>query len=195
MLERVDWRTDLHFDTRTTIDTLDYSGTALNRGSKVVIAVAGKPRRGLPAELAGDFTLPAGLANPHIVMPGVLALEAAPAQAARGVEDIELLKMVSAISSDHPLNRFPLVVVVDDSDFVARSMENFVWAVFTRANPAVDIYGVDAFTSCKHWGCRGALLIDARSKPHHAPVLEDVPEVEKRVDQLGVQGGPLHGII
>jgi 4-hydroxy-3-polyprenylbenzoate decarboxylase len=54
LLERVDWRTDLHFQTCTTIDTLDYSGTALNEGSKVVIAAVGAPRRRLPAQLPGD---------------------------------------------------------------------------------------------------------------------------------------------
>src|SRR5262249_13112433 len=37
LLERVDWTTDLHFQTRTTIDTLDYSGEGLNAGSKLVI--------------------------------------------------------------------------------------------------------------------------------------------------------------
>ncbi len=51
LLERVDWRTDLHFQTRTTIDTLDYSGTGLNEGSKVVIAAAGPMRRQLATRL------------------------------------------------------------------------------------------------------------------------------------------------
>ena len=41
LLARVDWRRDLHFQTRTTIDTLDYSGSGLNEGSKLVIAAAG----------------------------------------------------------------------------------------------------------------------------------------------------------
>ena len=41
MLERVDWTRDLHFQTCTTIDTLDYSGDAMNEGSK-----AGDRRRG-----------------------------------------------------------------------------------------------------------------------------------------------------
>ena len=41
LLERVDWRRDLHFQTPTTIDTLDYSGDGLNEGSKLVIAAAG----------------------------------------------------------------------------------------------------------------------------------------------------------
>jgi 4-hydroxy-3-polyprenylbenzoate decarboxylase len=87
------------------------------------------------------------------------------------------------------------VVVVDDAQFVSESLNNFLWAVFTRSNPAGDIYGIDEFTREKHWGCRGALIIDARIKPHHAPVLEEDPIVSKRVDALGAPGGPLHGII
>src|SRR5439155_8653402 len=50
LLERADWQTDLHFQTGTTIDTLDYSGTGFNEGSKLVIAAAGPPRRSLPSE-------------------------------------------------------------------------------------------------------------------------------------------------
>src|SRR5262249_58084630 len=47
LLERVDWRTDLHFQTCTTIDTLDYSGTRLNDGSKDLIAAA-RPQPAAP---------------------------------------------------------------------------------------------------------------------------------------------------
>jgi 4-hydroxy-3-polyprenylbenzoate decarboxylase len=38
-------------------------------------------------------------------------------------------------------------------------------------------------------------VIDARSKPHHAPPLERDPAVERRVDRLGERGASLHGII
>jgi 4-hydroxy-3-polyprenylbenzoate decarboxylase len=38
------------------------------------------------------------------------------------------------------------------------------------------------------------LVIDARSKPHHAPPLIEDPEVSRRVDALAALGGPLHGI-
>ena len=64
VLERVDWTTDLHFQTRTTIDTLDYSGHGLNQGSKVVIAAAGPRRRDLPAELPPALRLPDGFRRP-----------------------------------------------------------------------------------------------------------------------------------
>ena len=58
-------------------------------------------------------------------------------------------------------------VVVDDSEFAARQMKDFLWVVFTRSNPASDIHGIGSFTEQKHWGCRGSLVIDARIKPHH----------------------------
>src|SRR6476620_10430495 len=68
VLERVDWRTDLHFQTATTIDTLDYSaGEGLNAGSKLVVAVAGPRRRKLGTALPADFRLPPRLTAPRVV--------------------------------------------------------------------------------------------------------------------------------
>ena len=87
------------------------------------------------------------------------------------------------------------MVVVDDSQFASESLRNFLWVTFTRSNPASDVYGIGDFLVEKHWGCRGPLVIDARVKPHHAPVLEEDPEITRRVDALGAPGGPLHGII
>ncbi|MEE2935025.1 MAG: UbiD family decarboxylase, partial [Planctomycetota bacterium] len=58
LLQRTDWRRDVHFQTRTTIDTLDYSGAGLNKGSKVVIAARGKAKRELLTELPNDLSLP-----------------------------------------------------------------------------------------------------------------------------------------
>jgi 4-hydroxy-3-polyprenylbenzoate decarboxylase len=58
VLERIDLTRDLHFQTRTTIDTLDYSGTGLNEGSKVVIAAAGERRRELWSEPPAGFEQP-----------------------------------------------------------------------------------------------------------------------------------------
>ncbi len=209
VLERADWRRDLHFHTHTTIDTLDYSGAGLNAGSKVVIAAVGPKRFDLATELPSSLQLPDGFRNPRVVLPGILAVEGPPCpppsfdydqsvrprSASRDEVAGAMRRFCAAVGDDHPINRFRWVVVIDDSPFVAESLRNFLWATFTRANPADDIYGVDDFTSEKHWGCRGALLIDARIKPHHAPVLEEDPEITRRVDALGAPGGPLHGII
>jgi 4-hydroxy-3-polyprenylbenzoate decarboxylase len=207
VLRRADWETDLHFQTRTTIDTLDYSGTGLNAGSKLVIAAAGPPCRDLPAEVPRDLTCPDGFGRPRLCLPGVLALEGPAFQSSGGssgqspdepdvqAREPSIARLCGAIDLRHPLNAFPLVVLTEDSDFAARSLANFLWVTFTRSNPAADVHGIGAFTQQKHWGCRGTLVIDARLKPHHAPPLIEEPEVQRRVDRLGARGGPLHGII
>ncbi|MBI1347472.1 UbiD family decarboxylase [bacterium] len=190
LLERVDWTTDLHFQTRTTIDTLDYSGQGFNSGSKVVIAAAGPKRRDLPTELPRDFHLPDGFRHPQICLPGVLALEWE-----KALRDGDPWASLWTLPLDHALNQFPLIVLVDDSEFTARTLNNWLWVTFTRSNPATDIHGVGEFIEDKHWGCRGSLIIDARRKPHHAPPLIEDPAITRRVDQLASPGGPLHGII
>ncbi len=191
ILERVDWTRDLHFHTRTTIDTLDYSGTDINSGSKVVIAAAGEKKRELGTSLPTDFNLPEGFTNPKVIMPGVLVIEAR-----IKMQEPRTEQQIMALDSYLlPLKNFPLIILADDSDFTSKNLNNFLWVTFTRSNPSHDIYGVDSFTEHKHWGCRGSLIIDARIKPHHAPVLEKNAEIEKRVDALAAKGKSLYGII
>jgi 4-hydroxy-3-polyprenylbenzoate decarboxylase len=208
VLERFYPETDLHFQTRTTIDTLDYSaGMGLNAGSKVVIAVAGPRRRALATQIPPDLMLPDGFSNPSVVLPGVLAITG-PAYGTQpkttrieeGNQDIERLIFApegfeKAFNRKcFPLDGFPLLVVVDSSSFVCETLRNWLWVTFTRSDPASDIYGVGAFVTRKHWGCRGSLIIDARMKPYMAPPLEEDPAIAKKVDVLFARGGPLHGI-
>ena len=82
-----------------------------------------------------------------------------------------------------------------DSAFTVATLNNFLWVTFTRSNPSHDIYGTNSFYEFKHWGCRGPLIIDARIKPHHAPVLEEDPAVMRAVEKLAATGRCLHGII
>jgi 4-hydroxy-3-polyprenylbenzoate decarboxylase len=195
MLERADWTRDLHFITRTTMDTLDYSGISLNQGSKLVLAVAGAKKRELGNELPPGFSLPAGFSRPAIFAPGIIVIQGRPHKKGRDEHDPTLEKLAKFLEKSESLAKFPLIVVADDAEFTASSWQNFLWVTFTRSDPATDIYGVTAFTHCKHWGCRGSLIIDARLKTYHAPPLEDDPKIEKQVDALGAPGGPLHGII
>jgi 4-hydroxy-3-polyprenylbenzoate decarboxylase len=197
VLERADWRRDLHFQTCTNIDTLDYTGGALNEGSKVVIAAAGPALRTLPVAIDSRIALPKelGFKNPRVFLPGILVVEGPAYQAGSNGADRVADRFCGAYRRHDAINGFPLVVVVDDANFAARTLDNFLWTTFTRSNPAADIYGIEPFMVDKHWGCFGSLVIDARSKPHHAPPLLEDPEVTKRVNVLAARGGPLHGVI
>jgi len=193
VLQRIDLSRDLHFYTNTTIDTLDYSGSGLNSGSKVSVAVAGAVKRELWNELPAGFELPRPFEKYKMVMPGILAVEVP--KNIKSSDTPLIFEILDEHLSDKQLEGLPLMVLCNDADFTAQNLNNFVWVTFTRSNPSHDIYGINSFTENKHWGCKGSLIIDARIKPHHAPVLEKDPAVEKLVDRMGEKGGALYGII
>lgn len=194
VLERVDWRRDLHFQTRTTIDTLDYSGDGLNRGSKLAVAAAGEPKRTLARTLDDRLKLPGGFKQPVLALPGVVIISAPARQDAETGEQDALYLADYLEKTGYP-DDLALIVIAEDSEFTARHINNFLWVTFTRSNPSHDVYGVGSFTDHKHWGCSGPLIIDARLKPHHAPPLIESPEVSRRADRLFTKGGSLYGII
>jgi len=184
ILERIDLKRDLHFHTNTTIDTLDYSGTGLNTGSKIVFAAYGDVKRELGRSIPEFINSCASFSNAKIVSPGVIAIKG---EAFKSYEESNLLiEKINTELKNHivELNRFPLFILCDDSDFVSETLNNFLWVSFTRCNPSHDIHGVDSFVLNKHWGCKGPLIIDARKKPHHAPELIKNIEIEKRVDTI-----------
>ena len=193
VFERIDLERDLHFHTQTTIDTLDYSGDGLNAGSKVVFAAVGSKKRELITELPIGFELPRPFQACKLALPGILAVEAPPFS--DDETETQAIETWCHEVRSTDFSGVQLLVLCDDAAFTAANVNNFVWITFTRSNPSHDIHGVNSFTKHKHWGCRGPVIIDARKKPHHAPELEKVPEVEKRVDALGAKGGPLYGII
>tara|TARA_B100000902_G_scaffold397426_1_gene461196 strand:+ start:3949 stop:5673 length:1725 start_codon:yes stop_codon:yes gene_type:complete len=157
--ERVDWGRDLHFQTKTTIDTLDYSGDGINEGSKVVVAAAGEIKRILCNTLP-DIQLPINFSNPALVSNGNLLIE--------GKGDIK--NLISSLEQQN-LEGIALITIVDNSKFVSEDFSNWLWVTFTRSNPANDIHGLNAETKNKHFSC-SIPLIDARIKEHHAPILE-----------------------
>ena len=159
LLERVDWSRDMHFQTMTTIDTLDYSGEGLNEGSKLIIAAAGPKKRHLLKQkpllkLSRKFT------NTCIVIDGILAIDG------NGSAE-DLIQELENINMDG----IALITLVDDVLFVAEGFSNWLWVCFTRSNPSHDIYGLDEVLKNKHFSC-SVPIIDARIKTHHAPVLE-----------------------
>jgi 4-hydroxy-3-polyprenylbenzoate decarboxylase len=185
VFERIDLSRDLHFYTKTTIDTLDYSGDAINEGSKLVIAAYGDKQRELSS------TLPNSLKNAMIsgevmLMEGVIGLQLG---AFTNYENaaVEIKKLATHINTC--IDEFAgiiQVVIYDNFNFKSMdaSLNDYVWVTYTRSNPSHDIYGVNEFTGNKHWGCKGPMIIDARKKPHHAPELKMNADVEKRAEEI-----------
>jgi 4-hydroxy-3-polyprenylbenzoate decarboxylase len=183
------------------MDTLDYTGISLNQGSKLLWAAAGAPLRALSAAVPPDLLLPPGFADARLFAPGILVCRGPAHTLPRDVQDPAMEPLALALArlaprrADALPEEIALLVVVDDSAFATASWDNFLWATFTRSDPATDLYGPRAATRCKHWSCAAPLIIDARPKAFHAPILEDDPAVEKRLDALAAPGAPLHGLI
>jgi 4-hydroxy-3-polyprenylbenzoate decarboxylase len=177
ILERIDLASDIHFYTKTTIDTLDYSGEKINNGSKVVIAAYGDVRRELATVVPSvikDLQVDA-----QLVLPGIIALNTKLINT-EGVQEklkglgAELLEKQGVV----------MLILTEDANWMGEHINNFLWASFTRTNPSHDMDGVDSYYEQKHWGCKGPLIFDATIKKHHAPILVKDPVVEKRVDEI-----------
>ncbi|TWI52960.1 4-hydroxy-3-polyprenylbenzoate decarboxylase [Halalkalibacter nanhaiisediminis] len=192
ILERMDLRRDIHFYTNTTIDTLDYSGTGLNSGSKVVFAAYGDKKRELCKEVPSELNELRGFEHARLVMPGVVAVQG-PNFSTYEKAQQELAALSKSIQSKGSLTSCPMIILCDDSQFVSETLKNFMWVTFTRSNPSHDIYGVNSYYENKHWACDN-IIIDARIKPHHAPPLIPDPTVEKNIERFFTKGASLGGI-
>lgn len=193
VLERIDFTRDLHFQTKTTIDTLDYSGTGLNEGSKVVFAAAGEKKRTLSGEIP-KVNLPDGFHHMKMVMPGVIAISAPKFSDYASAK--QQMHQLSAVLKDQlaALAGIAIITICDDADFTGKNTDNWIWVNFTRNNPSHDVYGVCEITDNKHWGCTGPLIFDSRSKPHHAPPLVKDELTEEKINRFFAPGASLHGV-
>lgn len=193
VFERLDFERDLHFYTKTSIDTLDYSGNKINEGSKLVLAACGDRQREL------SNTLPASLTQCDFASEAVMLMD--------GVFGIKLKEFSNYENATKEINNLVIwikknksefdgiaqIVIYDDFNFENSTtlLNDYVWITYTRSNPSDDIYGVEESTHNKHWGCKGPMIVDARKKPHHAPELKINPETEKSVERFFKNGGVL----
>ncbi len=174
VLERVNWQTDLFVFDNVSQDTLDYTGPAVNRGSKAVLMGLGKePLRKLPGEFSGG--LPDGCDKPSAFLPGTLVIEGEPYGSAP--------RLARKIAGDGRLAGWPVVILVDDSRSATLNLKEFLWTFFTRFEPAGDIHGNKTRTHRFHTRLREPVVFDCRMKPWYPPVLEVDEETRKTVDE------------
>jgi 4-hydroxy-3-polyprenylbenzoate decarboxylase len=189
IMERVRLDRDLHFQTSTTTDTLDYTGGSLNHGSKLVIAAAGPKVRDLRNEVADlqSLRLPATFADAKIVMPGVVALKWNGGSASF---EAEITTLKESLAKWSFRENYPWISVVDDTSTLGMenpqtNLRDFLWLTFTRSDPARDLYGLNERVEQKHWTTDAPLIVDARIKPHHQKAITfDESVREKALQKL-----------
>jgi len=173
VLERFDPAEDLLIINHTSHDTLDYTGPRLNHGSKAILLGVGEPKRTLPGVYPGG-AIP-GIRGAEVYCRGCLVVSGADYAADPGLPE-----RLAAEQGD-ALAEWPLVVLADDAA-IARDQTAFLWTVFTRFNPAADIYARSQVER-HHIGYRLPIVIDARMKPGYPDELFPREDIVKRVGE------------
>ncbi|TGK05565.1 UbiD family decarboxylase [Leptospira langatensis] len=171
-LERFQPETDLHIFSNISQDTLDYTGPKVNEGSKAVLLGVGPKTQKLKEKITGTLKN-SKFKNPKVYCPGVLVVSGPKFKRGDGV--------AKALLKEGIVKDFTFVCIVDNSEEAVRSDHDFIWNVFTRFEPAADIYG-NTETIRNHISFRGPIVIDARLKDWYPPVLEEDPKIAKQVD-------------
>jgi UbiD family decarboxylase len=166
VLERFRPETDLFIFSNVSMDTLDYTSGKVNEGSKAIMLGLGDPVRKLPREFKG--LLPAGIARAEVFCGGCLVL-----QGGLSAEEV---------ASDPVFAEWPLVVLHDDAA-VARSSTDFLWATWTRFEPASDIYAARTEVRRHHLVYTAPIVIDARTKPGFPDELIVRDDIKALVDR------------
>ena len=166
------WETDLYVFSHLSMDTLDYTGPEVNKGSKGVILGLGEAVRDLPGEWRGE--LPSGVSEVRVFCPGCLVVTGPSYQEEKAAPQ--------RLASHAGFGDWPLIVMSDDAAFAAASSINFLWTTFTRFEPAADIYSRSTRLVRGHPSREGPVVIDARIKPWYPDEVAADPDVAKRVE-------------
>jgi len=172
VLARFDPQCDLFIFSNVSMDTLDYTSGRVNEGSKAILLGLGEAVRDLPRNFQG--VLPNDIKSAEVFCAGCLVVEGAPYEKDR--EQAERLAHHEAFAG------WPLVVLHDDAS-VAHSVADFLWATWTRFEPAAHIHAAETKVVRHHLSYRAPIVIDARMKLGYPAELEVRPDIAELVDR------------
>lgn len=178
VLERFIPETDLIIIPDTSMDTLDYTGRKFNHGSKAVLLGLGQPKRQISRACQGRH-IP-GVSRQEVFCGGCLLLQGETYEKAPDLAE-RVLAEISAPDGKEEFEGWPLIILVDDLQG-ALDQTGFLWQVFTRFDPAQDIYAVSELNK-RRVIFHGSLVVDARMKPDYPKEVEASPETVKLVNQ------------
>ena len=172
VLARFKPETDLFVISNVSMDTLDYTSGKVNEGSKAIMLGLGDAIRDLPRQLSGN--LPSGIARAEVFCGGCLVLEGP----SFGKEEA----LAARVAGDPVFAEWPLIVLHDNAD-VAKSSPDFLWATWTRFEPAADIHASNTTVHRHHLVYKAPIVIDARTKPGFPDELVVRDDIGKLVDR------------
>jgi 4-hydroxybenzoate decarboxylase subunit C len=169
LLERFNPEEDLLILPSTANDTLDMTGPKRHHGSKAIFFGTGCAKKRLPTTITSP--LPSSIGRAEVFCPGCLVID--------GVQNSPLEEMLQ----HNGLSDWPLVVLVDDAPLCASSPLEFLWTVFTRFEPAANLFAKSTRIYRNGVQFSSPLLIDARMKPGYNPPLTPSEETISLVDR------------
>ncbi len=172
ILARARFERDLFIFANVSMDTLDYTSGKVNEGSKAILLGLGDAIRALPREFRGD--LPTGVTRAEVFCGGCLVVQ--------GVTYEEDPQQPARLTRAAAFADWPLVVLHDDAT-VAQSAADFLWATWTRFEPAADIHAADTKVVRHHLAYQTPIIIDARMKPGYPHELIVRPDISALVDR------------
>jgi hypothetical protein len=128
--------------------------------------------RELPVEFIGP--LPQGITRAEVFCAGCLVLQ--------GASYAEDEAMAARVAADSAFSKWPLIILHDDST-VAKSVGDFLWATWTRFEPAADIYAAQTTVQRHHLVYRAPIVIDSRIKPGFPKELIVRDDIARLVDK------------
>ena len=172
ILGRVEWHRDLHIFSQTAFDTLDYASGKINYGSKAILMGTGDAKRELTCEFRGE--LPFGIERTEVFCGGCVVI-----QGPRYEDEKDLARRVAKSAV---FDEWQIVVLHDDAEY-AKTTDKFLWATWTRFDPASDIYAKETSLKNNHIGYTAPIVIDARMKPWYPKEVGVRDDIAGLVDQ------------
>jgi UbiD family decarboxylase len=171
ILARVEWERDLFIFGQTAFDTLDYASGKINHGSKAILMGLGDAKRELPLEFQGS--LPNGVDRAEVFCGGCVVIQ--------GSSFTDEPDLGDRVAKSGAFDGWQVVVILDDAD-LAKSTDKFLWATWTRFDPAMHIHAKETLLENNHIKYSGPIVIDARMKPWYPKEVEPLPDIIKLVD-------------
>ena len=172
VLARVEWHRDLFIFSQTAFDTLDYASGRINHGSKAILMGLGDAKRELATAFSGELI--AGVTNAEPFCDGCIVIEGAAYEKDENLGE--------RVAKSGKFDDWQVVVIHDKIEF-ARRADKFLWATWTRFDPASDIYAREITLRNNHIGYTAPIVIDARMKPWYPPEVEPRDDIVRTVDE------------